>query len=215
MEDTRAEDVARFFDEAACCGSSRGRPADRRLRPVSRVLLGLLEDVGLSGRTVLDAGCGQGRLTVALAERGAAGVTGIDLSSQSIAAAQEAAEQAGVPARLLVANAATDALEPHDVVVLDKVVCCYFDADALLANVSPAARSVLALSLPHARGLRGTLARLAVSAENGWRRLRGDPFRAYVHDEAAIVRRLEEDGWSRTAERGHWLWHLTVLERPA
>lgn len=215
MEDTRAEDVARFFDDAACCGSSRGSGADRPLRPVSRVLLELLEDVGLSGRTVLDAGCGQGRLTVALAQRGAAGVTGIDLSSQSIAAAREAAEQAGVQARFLVANAATDALEPHDVVVLDKVVCCYFDVVALLTNASPAARSVLALSLPRARGLRGALARLAIGAENGWRRLRGDPFRAYVHDEAAIARRLEEDGWSRTAERGHWLWHITVFERSA
>jgi 2-polyprenyl-3-methyl-5-hydroxy-6-metoxy-1,4-benzoquinol methylase len=167
VEDTRAEDVARFFDEAACCGTSRRGRADRPLRPVSRVLLELLEDVGLSGRTVLDAGCGRGRLTVALAQRGAAGVTGIDLSSQSIAAAEEAAEQAGVRARFLVGNAASDQLEPHDVVVLDKVMCCYFDVDALLANASSAARSVLALSLPHARGLRGALARLAIRAENG------------------------------------------------
>lgn len=215
MEDTRAEEVARFFDEAACCGSSRRRRARRPLHAVSRRLLALLEAVGLSGRTVLDAGCGHGSLTVALSERGAAAVTGIDLSPRSIAAAEQAAEEAGVPARFRVANAATADLDAHDVVVLNGVVCCYFDADALLANVSPAARSVLALSLPHARGLRGALARLAIRAENGWRRMRGDPFRAYVHDEAAITRRLEEDGWSRTAARGHRLWHITVFERPA
>lgn len=212
MGGSGAEDVARFFDHEACCASSRPS-ASGRLSGVSRTVLELLDDVGVAGRTVLDAGCGQGGLTVALAQRGAAGMTGVDLSPQSVAVAARAAEQAGVPARFEVGNAATGVLDPHDVVVLNRVVCCFHDVDALLANTLPAARWVVALSLPRSRGLRGVLARLLVSAENGWRRLRGDPFRAFVHDEAAVMGALDRGGWSLTARRDHWTWRVATFER--
>lgn len=212
MGESGAEDIARFFDHEACCASGR-RPTTGRLSGVSRTVLELLDEAGVAGRTVLDAGCGQGGLTLALAQRGVAGVTGVDLSPQSVAVAARAAEQAGVPARFEVANVAADVLEPHDVVVLNRVVCCFHDVDALLANTLPAARSVMALSLPRSRGPRGVLARLLVSAENGWRRLRGDPFRAYVHDEAAVMARLDRGGWSLTARRDHWTWRVATFER--
>lgn len=214
MGDSRAEDVARFFDHEACCAAGRG-PDDGRLSGVSQALLDLLDDAGVAGRTVLDAGCGQGALTLALGERDVTGVTGIDLSPQSVAVATRAAEQAGVAARFRVANAATDVIEPHDVVVLNKVVCCYHDPQALLANMLPAARSVVALSLPRSRGAWGVMARLLLAAENGWRRLRGDPFRAFVHDEAAVMKTLDRGGWSHGTQRNHWIWRIALFERQA
>lgn len=214
MGDSRAEDVARFFDHEACCASGRG-PADGRLSGVSRALLGLLDDAGVAGRSVLDAGCGQGGFTLALGERGVTSVTGIDLSPQSVAVATHAAEQARVPARFHVANAATDVIEPHDVVVLNKVVCCYHDPQALLANVLTAARSVVALSLPRSRAAWGAVARLLLAAENGWRRLRGDPFRAFVHDEAAVMETLDRGGWSLRTQQDHWIWRIAIFERQA
>jgi 2-polyprenyl-3-methyl-5-hydroxy-6-metoxy-1,4-benzoquinol methylase len=180
---------------------------------VSRSLLALLEDAGVAGRSVLDAGSGQGGLAVALGERGAASVTGVDLSPASVAVAERATERAGVPARFAVGDASTAQLAPHDVVVLDKVVCCYPDVDALLANTVSAARSVLAVAMPHSRGPRGALARALVGAENGWRRLTGDPFRAYVHDEVAIVRTLQQHGLTRTRARHRWTWHIATYER--
>jgi SAM-dependent methyltransferase len=212
-DDSRVEDVVRFFDREACCRSSGRRPASARLHAVSRILLGMLEDAGLTGRSVLDAGCGQGALSVALSQRGVTAVTGIDLSPESVAAAERAAERAGVSARFRVANAATDPIEPHDVVVLNTVVCCYYDAGALLGNTLPAARSLVALSLPHSRGPRGALSRRLLGVENTWHRARGDPFRAYVHDEADIVRTLERHGFSVAAQREHWTWHIATFER--
>jgi SAM-dependent methyltransferase len=212
-DDRRVEDVVRFFDREACCRSSARRPADARLHAVSRILLGMLEDAGLTGRSVLDAGCGQGALSIALNERGVTAVTGIDLSPESVAVAERAAERAGVSARFRVANAATDRIEPHDVVVLNTVVCCYFDVGALLGNTVPAARSLVALSLPHSRGPRGAIARRLLAAENAWHRVRGDPFRAYVHDEADVVHTLDRHGFSVTAQRDHWTWHLVIFER--
>lgn len=52
---------------------------------------------------MLDAGCGSGRLTVALAQAGAT-VTGIDTSAERLAQARDRAAQAGVELRLLDAD---------------------------------------------------------------------------------------------------------------
>ena len=51
-----------------------------------RAVLDLLGDV--TGRSVLDVGCGTGHLTAALADRGASEVVGLDLSAAMLAAAR-------------------------------------------------------------------------------------------------------------------------------
>ena len=59
------------------------------------------------GRTVLDYGCGRGADAIALVRRGAAHVTGFDISDAEIAHAREAAQAAGVAdrTRFVVADA--------------------------------------------------------------------------------------------------------------
>jgi len=57
----------------------------------------------VGGETVLDLGCGSGRLTVELARRGAR-VTGIDTHAGRLGAARERARTAGVDVRLIEAD---------------------------------------------------------------------------------------------------------------
>jgi 2-polyprenyl-3-methyl-5-hydroxy-6-metoxy-1,4-benzoquinol methylase len=203
------QDIARYFDRAACCsaGDSGG------LGHVSRALLRLFDDVDLTGRSVLDVGCGPGALALALHRRGAGLVTGIDLSPASLDRARGAAAAAGLSLRVVLGDAATTPLDAHDVVVLDKVVCCYGDHQALLANALPAVRDLCAIALPHSHGLRGQAARLGLGAENTWRRLRADPFRAYVHDTATIARMLRSHGFGRIAARDLSIWHVALYKR--
>lgn len=207
------EPISEFFDREACC--ARGVSTKPDLTPVSRVLLGGLVSVGVAGRSVLDLGCGLGKLATALLREGAARASGIDLSPGSIEVARDRARDAGLSRRATfeVGNAATADLAPHDVVVLDKVICCYPDPDALLGRSLPAAGALFAFSVPESRGLRGAFARIGLALENAWRRLRGEPFRAYVHDVGRIERSLREAGFTPAFRKHRLIWHVAVHRR--
>ena len=58
----------------------------------------------LSGKTVIDFGCGEGAEAVELAQRGAARVIGLDIQAERLEVARSAAESAGVADRCLFAE---------------------------------------------------------------------------------------------------------------
>lgn len=182
---------------------------------VSRVLLGALERAGFRGRTVLELGCGVGGLTIEMVARGAARATGVDLSPRSIEQAARLAEEAGLAGRcsFLVGDGAAMELERHDVVVLGKVICCYPDADALLARSLAAAGSVYGFVVPVSTGLWGLATRAVVLAENAFFRVRRSRFRAYVHDVPRIEARVREAGFTPLAAARRLWWHWAVYVR--
>lgn len=61
-----------------------------------RFMLVMQEAADLSGKTVLDIGCGSGRYSVALAKKSAAGVIGLDFSENMVRLAESLAIKHGV-----------------------------------------------------------------------------------------------------------------------
>jgi hypothetical protein len=102
-----------------------------------------------------------------------------------------------------------EAVGPADVVVLHRVVCCYPDADALLAAAAGRARRVLAFTHPRATWWTRAFTRL----ENTWQGARGRSFRAYIHDPAGMGATLEAAGLHRVWTHRGRLWHATAFER--
>ena len=207
--------IADFFDRECCAAADAGASLVPGSAGVTDALLSALDQAGLAGRTVLEVGSGAGALSRELVARGAQRVTGIDLSPQSVRSASAAATDAGLAERLSyrVGDGALEPLEEHDVVVAQKVICCYPSADRLLANTLRAAGRVYALVLPESRGLPGLLTRLVVSAEAVRNRLVGERFRAYVHDVPAVRSAIEAAGFRQVAEQRHWGWLVLVYAR--
>jgi magnesium-protoporphyrin O-methyltransferase len=106
-------------------------------------------------------------------------------------------------------------LAPHDVVVLDKVICCYPHVGALLDNSLGATRLAYGVVVPFSSGWRGILARAGIAGENALRRMRRQPFRAFVHDVDQIEARITEAGLTRVAATGRFVWYLAVYTRNA
>ncbi len=182
---------------------------------VSGAILDLLADAPLRRPSVLDLGCGTAALGVALLEMGASRLTGVDLSPASIELARHRAEDAGFAAScdFVVGNAAEADVEPHDLVVLDRVICCYGDADGLVARAIELARDRIAISVPESRGWRGLVNRPLWLAEFAWDRWQGG-CRGYVHDLRRVERRLAAAGFVPARSDRIGLWHIGLYERP-
>jgi magnesium-protoporphyrin O-methyltransferase len=205
------------FDDWAGCYARRARR--RRLGGVSNDLIHGLDLAGLKGRTVLDVGCGAGGLVLETFERGAETVTGIDLSTAAIEQARRISSERGLSDRttFAVADGASVGVPPHDVVVLDKVFCCYADVEGLLRNSLPAARSVYGFSVPPSAGFRGAVRGVLARMANRWYRLRRRTFggfRTYVHDVGALDSTVREAGFEPLFSRRRFAWDLAVYVRP-
>jgi magnesium-protoporphyrin O-methyltransferase len=163
---------------------------------------------------VLELGSGTGALSVALLEMGASRTTGVDLSASSVEVARRRARTAGfeTQATFEVGNAADAAADPHDWVILDRVICCFDDADRLARRATTLATRRIAITLPESRGWRGPVNHVVWRAENLWDLLQGG-CRGYVHDVRRIERRLREGGFERARSRHVGLWYIGVYDR--
>jgi predicted RNA methylase len=188
---------------------------------VTRELLKALGPARFEGRTVLDLGCGTGDLALATLARGATRATGVDLGSGAIEEAQALARERQVDDRstFRVGDAAKLRLNGHDVILLNRVFCCYPEIDALLDNSLSAARYVYAFTAPPSAGFAGTFARAETRIANTWYRIRDKKFRGfrvYVHDLEVVDRRIRAAGFQPSVEgRRRLVWHLAIYERPA
>ncbi len=207
--------IARHFDHRLTEQTVDGELPE--LIDVSAMLLGLMGDVAAAAPTVLELGCGSGALSVELCRRGAQRVDGIDLSPAMIAAAGERAEESGVSERasFTVGDGALVSVAPRDWVVLDRVLCCYPNLDALLSNALAAAPSRVLFSVPTSRGWRGLFNRLAWFVADVPARVRRNSCPTFVHDIGRIEGRLRAAGFARRAEARLGLWYAAAWDGPA
>src|SRR5436305_8094459 len=139
-------DYRRFFNRKFAAGDLR-RYRRSGLSATERDLVELCGDV--RGEAVLEAGGGIGALQLELLDAGAERVTNVELSSgYEDTAAELFADR---DAARVVGDFVTEEIEAHDVVVMHRVVCCYPDAEALVAAAAARATRLLALTLPQER----------------------------------------------------------------
>lgn len=139
-----ADEQARLWNgTAGCAWVDMQQTLDRMFQPFADLLLEEVAAVG--GTHVLDVGCGTGMTTLAIAQQlGAAGqCTGLDISEPMITLARTRAEQEGVPANFIVANAQAHVFEPagFDMIVSRFGVMFFDDPRQAFSNLRHAARN--------------------------------------------------------------------------
>lgn len=209
-----------------CCAPAYGkvfgargasRAADRyRRKGLDRVGRWLVDDLrarGLDGRTVLELGGGVGAFHLELLRAGAATAVNVELSPEWETAAASLLRQHGVGARVerRVADAVdeADAIDPADIVVMHRVVCCYPDAERLLGVAADRARRLLLVSFPRERAL----VRSWIWLGNSWLALRRIAFRSFVHPERVIEEAAVRRGLRPVSQRRGGVWRAVVFER--
>jgi len=97
------------------------------------------------------------------------------------------------------------------VVTLDRVVCCYPAHEPLLGAAVRRAERCLALSYPKDRWY----VRAVMALENAGRRLKGNPFRTFVHSAGAMERLIRANGFRLVSRRRTVAWCADVYLRVA
>ena len=201
-----------FFSERFARRMAK-RYRKRGLDGTARRLVGFLVGRGIEGKTVLEIGGGVGEIQLELLRAGAARATNLELSPAYDAEARKLLEEAGLAGRaerkLHDVAVEPEAVEPADVVVLHRVVCCYPDYERLLEAAAGRAREAVVFSYPP----RNAVSRAFVAAENLVFRLLRKEFRTFAHPPAAMLGVLAGRGLGRTYEHHGLVWQVAGLER--
>lgn len=199
-------------------GGRAARRAARRYRRkgVDRVGRWLLAEScaqGVAEATVLELGGGVGALQLELLRAGAARAVNVELSAEWEPEAVDLAREQGLEDRVerRVADAVDDAgaLAAADIVVMNRVVCCYPNPEALMDVAAGRTRRVLVLSFPRDR----TIVRAFTRVANLWLRLRRIDFRSFVHSERRIEEAAERHGLRLASERRGFVWRAVAFVR--
>jgi SAM-dependent methyltransferase len=172
----------------------------------------VVRERGVRGATVLEVGGGIGALEVELLEAGAERATNVELSPEYEDAAAELARERGVE-RQVERRVGDFVAEPDvpdaDTVVMNRVVCCYPDYEALIGTAADRARRLLVFTFPRER----PLIRSVFGLMNLWLRLRRSDFRGFVHPTSAMLEVAQQRGMTPVVQRQGTFWQLAALER--
>jgi SAM-dependent methyltransferase len=185
----------------------------RGLDGAQKLLLSALEKQSLPGRSIIEIGCGAGGLLVTLLERGARSGTGVDISEGMIARAREWAAMRSLGDRTTFVRgdfvAVAEGLQRADVVVLDKVICCYADFAGLIHSSAARADRLYAVSFPGDRWA----SRIYFKAFEKLARFLRWSFHPYYHSPATIESLIRDEGFNEVDAAETYLWQIKIYRR--
>lgn len=195
--------------------SEAARYRRKGLDATSRRICEYLKQQGVEGRTVLEVGGGIGAIQIELLKAGASHAVSVELTPTYEAEATTLLREAGLTDRVerRIMDFATGgaAVESADIVILNRVICCYPDMPRLAGAASDHARETLVMSFPkRAWWIVGGLA-----VANAMLRLTRREFHIFVHPPRKILATSEEHGLRPVLDQTGFMWTVAALRRVA
>jgi 2-polyprenyl-3-methyl-5-hydroxy-6-metoxy-1,4-benzoquinol methylase len=184
------------------------------LDATSRRIVELAKAQGVKGRTVLEVGGGVGAVQIELLKAGASRATNVELIPTYEEVAAELLGEAGladrVERKVMDFAHANGQVEGADIVIMNRVICCYPDAPRLAAAAADHARGLLVMSFP--RGSWWMRLGLGIANFMLWATRR--EFHIFVHPPARIFATTEQHGLAPVLDQRGVLWTVAALRRP-
>ena len=165
-----------------------------------------LKQAGYNNATLLEVGSGVGYLHQVLLEQGAKSAVGIELAGDMLKEARSWAAEKGLADRTEYIQGdfieLLDQVEPAEVTILDKVICCYPFAELLVNSSTAKTKRVYAVTYPRKRWF----IKVAIEIMAFFLKLSGSDFRAFVHDPDDIERWIIAAGFKKSYQAQTFIW---------
>jgi 2-polyprenyl-3-methyl-5-hydroxy-6-metoxy-1,4-benzoquinol methylase len=206
---TRGTD--RFFSRSAKHYARRFRR--RGLDAPQGLLAEGLDGLGVQNATLIEIGCGVGGLHLTLFERGIAFVQAVELSEGMISQARALASERGVEKQVRYLRGdfvdIAGQVDRSDIVVMDKVLCCYADPVQLIQAAALKARSMLAVSYPR----QGLLARISFGLAQTVGKVLRWSFHPFYHATDLLENSIGEEGFAEVYSSATVIWQVKIFKK--
>ena len=203
-----------IFSEKNAAGEAK-RYRRKGLDGTSKRIFDFIRERGVEGKTLLEVGGGIGAIEIELLKAGMARAINVELTPTYEVAARELLVEAGltdhVERKVMDFAQAGPEVETADVVVMNRVICCYPDMPKLAGAAANRTKGLLVMSYPNRRWW----TRLGLTVANfGFRVIRLQ-FRVFLHPPELIQAAVQQEGFTiRFNERG-LLWQVNAFEKIA
>jgi len=185
------------------------------LDPTSRRVVAFLQQHGVEGRTVLEVGGGIGAIQIELLKAGASRAVNVELTStyekEATALLREAGLETRVHRQIMDFAETAGAVEGADIVILNRVICCYPNMPKLAGAAAAHTREVLVLSYPKETWW----TRLGLGLGNLALRVARREFHVFLHPPRKIIATSEQYGLRTVLNRAGPFWTVAALRRAA
>ncbi|HKF18471.1 MAG TPA: methyltransferase domain-containing protein [Candidatus Dormibacteraeota bacterium] len=185
------------------------------LDPTSGRIVSFLQQQGVEGRTVLEVGGGIGAIQIELLKAGASRAVSIELTStyeeEATALLREAGLETRVERQIMDFAETAAAVDGADIVILNRVICCYPDMPKLAGAAAAHTREVLVLSYPKETWW----TRLGLALGNLGLRVARREFQIFLHPPKKIIATAEQHGLRAVLNRTGLFWTVAALRRAA
>lgn len=204
------EGYRRIFSEKNARGDAKGYRKNG-LDKTSQRIFDLLKARGVEGATVLEVGGGIGAIQIELLKAGAAKAVSIELTPTYEEVAKELVREAGledrVERRVMDFANAGDAVEAADIVILNRVICCYPDMPKLAGAAADHTKRLLVMSFPR----EWTSVGIGIANFGMWALRQG--FHIFVHPHKQIAETAAQHGLKRTTTEPGFIWQVAAFQK--
>lgn len=176
-------------------------------------LLNALEQQDMTGLSLLDIGGGIGVIQIELLKKGVSQATDVDASQAYITAARQLAKQEDLDKKTR--HIYADFIDchkdigGHDIVTLEKVVCCYPQVEDLIRHSTAKAGKYYGLVYP----LDGAVAKAVNKMAHLYFKMTKNPFRTQIHSEKMMDKLIRQNGFQRIYYSMAFPWKIALYKR--
>ena len=183
------------------------------LDPTSRRIVDYLKERGVAGRTLLEVGGGVGAIQIELLKAGVTKAISVELTPTYEQVALELLNEAGFADR--VERKVTDFAQSAgdfavaDIVIMNRVICCYPDMPVLAGAAADHAGEVLVMSFPK----RTWWTRALLLVGNLGLRVTRREFQLFVHPPDQILSEAARHGLRKALDSPGLFWEVAAAQR--